>query len=105
MDNKSNHSSQYFIYNLRHKYYSNYKIIECACFEPIHYIINFDDFSSFKVFSESIIVDPAFLAIMRFPLKRRDSFFYLAIKKKKPFLENGLESPLIFVFILKGKTK
>ena len=33
--------------------------------------------------------------------KRRDSFFYL----KKPFLENGLESPLIFVFILKGKTK
>ena len=34
-------------------------------------------------------------------LKRRDSFFYL----KKPFLENGLESSLIFVFILKGKTK
>ena len=26
-------------------------------------------------------------------------------KTKKPFLENGLESPLIFVFILKGKTK
>ena len=25
--------------------------------------------------------------------------------KKKPFLENGLESPLIFVFILKGKAK
>ena len=48
-------------------------------------------------------MDPAFLAIMRFPLKRRDSFFYL--KQKKPFLENGLESPLIFVFILKGKTK
>ena len=51
----------------------------------------------------SDIVDPAFFAIMRFPLKRRDSFFYL--KQKKPFLENGLESPLIFVFILKGKTK
>ena len=46
-------------------------------------------------------MDPAFLAIMRFQLKRRDSFFYF----KKPFLENGLESPLIFVFILKGKTK
>ena len=46
----------------------------------------------------------AFFAIMRFPLKRRDSFFF-SLKKKKPFLENGLESPLIFVFILKGKTK
>ena len=46
-------------------------------------------------------MDPAFLAIMRFPLKRRDSFFLF----KKPFLENGLELPLIFVFILKGKTK
>ena len=52
----------------------------------------------------NLVVDPAFLAIMRFPLKRRDSFFYLK-QKKKPFLENGLESPLIFVFILKGKTK
>ena len=50
------------------------------------------------------VVDPAFSAIMRFPLKRRDSFFYFKIKKK-PFLENGLESPLIFVFILKGKNK
>ena len=48
-------------------------------------------------------MDPAFLTIMRFPLKRRDSFFNLKIKK--PFLENGLESPLIFVFILKGKNK
>ena len=46
-------------------------------------------------------MDPVFLAIMRFTLKKQDSFFYL----KKPFLENGLESPLIFVFILKGKTK
>ena len=45
--------------------------------------------------------DPAFLAIIYFPLKRRDSFFYF----KKQFLENGLKSPLIFVFILKGKTK
>ena len=48
-----------------------------------------------------IFMDPVFFAITRFPLKRRDSFFYL----KKPFLENGLESLLIFVFILKGKTK
>ena len=55
------------------------------------------------IISNKVSVDPAFLAIMRFPLKRRDSFFYL--KQKKPFLENGLESPLIFVFILKGKTK
>ena len=31
--------------------------------------------------------------------KMRDSFFYF----KKPFLENGLESPLIFVFFLKEK--
>ena len=52
---------------------------------------------------EYVCVDPAFLDIMRFPLKRRDSFFLF--KTKKPFLENGLESPLIFVFILKGKTK
>ena len=42
-----------------------------------------------------------FLAIMRFLLKIRDLFFIL----KKSFLENGLESLLIFVFILKGKTK
>ena len=50
----------------------------------------------------SIFVNPVFLVIMHFPLKRRDSFFLL---KKKPFLENSLESPLIFVFILKGKRK
>ena len=55
----------------------------------------FSDFRYYKC------VDPAFLAIMRSPLKMRDSFFF----KKKLFLENGLESPLIFVFILKGKTK
>ena len=47
-------------------------------------------------------MDPAFLAIMRFPLKRRDSLFVLL---ENHFLENGLESPLIFVFILKGKNK
>ena len=35
-------------------------------------------------------MDFVFLAIMRFPLKRRDSFFYL--KKRNNFLENGLES-------------
>ena len=40
-------------------------------------------------------VDPAFLAIMCFPLKRRDSFFLFFLKNH--FLENGLESPLIFV--------
>ena len=48
-------------------------------------------------------MDPAFLAIMRFPLKKARLVFLF--KKKEPFLENGLESPLIFVFILKGKTK
>ena len=48
--------------------------------------------------------NPAFLAIMRFPLKKARLVFFL-FKTKKPFLENGLESPLIFVFILKGKTK
>ena len=46
-------------------------------------------------------MDPAFFAIMRFPLKRTRLVNYF----KKPFLENGLESPLTFVFILKGKTK
>ena len=49
-------------------------------------------------------MDPAFLAIMRFPLKKARLVFKKK-KKKKPFLENGLESPLIFVFILKGKIK
>ena len=39
-------------------------------------------------------VDPAFLAIMGLHLKRRDSFFLFL---KNHFLENGLESPLIFV--------
>ena len=47
-------------------------------------------------------MDPAFLAIMRFPLKKGETRFFVV---RKPFLENGLESPLIFVFILKGKTK
>ena len=49
-------------------------------------------------------MDPAFLAIMRFPLKRRYSFFFFDVVGK-PFLKNGLESPLIFIFILKGETK
>ena len=53
-------------------------------------------------FSIRVTMDPAFLAIMRFPLKKvRLVFLFL----KNHFLENGLESPLIFVFILKGKTK
>ena len=48
-------------------------------------------------------MDPAFLGYDAFPTKKaRLVFFYL---KKESFLENGLESPLIFVFILKGKTK
>ena len=47
-------------------------------------------------------MDPAFFAIMRFPLKKARLVFFVV---GKPFLENGLESPLIFVFILKGKTK
>ena len=64
---------------------------------------NFLIFCKYARIFENLFVDPAFLAIMRFPLKRRYSFFYL--KQKKTFLENGLESPLIFVFILKGKTK
>ena len=50
----------------------------------------------------AVCVDPAFFAIMRFPLKKARLVFFVI---GKPFLENGLESPLIFVFILKGKTK
>ena len=50
------------------------------------------------------IVDPAFLVIMRFPLKKARLFFFFFLLENH-FLENGLESPLIFVFILKGKTK
>ena len=38
-------------------------------------------------------MDLAFLAIMRFPLKNARLVFYF----EKPFLENGLESPLIFI--------
>ena len=69
-----------------------------SCFE------NFPVFKNCFQKQKNISVDPAFLAIMRFPLKKaRLVFFYF--KQKKPFLENGLESPLIFVFILKGKTK
>ena len=44
---------------------------------------------------------PRIFQLVRFPLDGRDSLFDVG----KPFLENGLESPLIFVFILKGKTK
>ena len=51
----------------------------------------------------SVCVDPAFLAIMRFPLKKTRLVFLF--KTKKPFLENGFESPLIFILFLKGKTK
>ena len=43
------------------------------------------------------------------PLDERDSFFVLFVLfvlLENHFLKkNGLESPLIFVFILKGKTK
>ena len=38
-------------------------------------------------------MDLAFLAIMCFPLKKARLVFYF----EKPFLENGLESPLIFI--------
>ena len=38
-------------------------------------------------------MDPVFFAIIRFPLKKARLVFYF----EKPFLENGLESPLIFV--------
>ena len=41
----------------------------------------------------NMLVDPAFLAIMRFPLKKARFVFYF----EKLFLENGLESLLIFV--------
>ena len=34
-------------------------------------------------------MDPVFLAIMRFPLKKARIVFYF----EKPFLENGSESP------------
>ena len=46
-------------------------------------------------------MDLVFLIIMRFPLKGETRFLF----KKKPILENGLESSLIFVFILKVKIK
>ena len=49
-------------------------------------------------------VDPAFFGYYAFPTKKKARLVFL-FKTKKPFLENGLESPLIFVFILKGKTK
>ena len=45
---------------------------------------------------------PHFWSLCVSHLKRRDSHFLLL---ENHFLENGLESPLIFVFILKGKTK
>ena len=48
-------------------------------------------------------VDPAFSAIMRFPLKKGETLFFLL--KKNHFLENSLESPLIFVFIFKRENK
>ena len=38
-------------------------------------------------------VDPAFLAIISFPFQNVRLVFIF----EKPFLENGLESPLIFV--------
>ena len=38
-------------------------------------------------------VDPAFFTVMHFPLKKAELVFIF----EKPFLENGLESPLIFV--------
>ena len=46
---------------------------------------------------------PRIFCYYAFPTKKCETRFF--ILKKKPFLENGLESPLIFVFILKGKTK
>ena len=46
---------------------------------------------------------PRIFGYYAFPTKKARLVFLF--KTKKPFLENGLESPLIFVFILKGKTK
>ena len=46
-------------------------------------------------------VDSAFFAIMRFSLKDDTHFFI----KKKPFLENGLESQIIFIFYFKMENK
>ena len=45
---------------------------------------------------------PRIFGYYAFPTKKARLIFFI---KKEPFLENGLESPLIFVFILKGKTK
>ena len=53
-----------------------------------------------KGFRES--VEPVFLAIMRFPLKRRDSFFVLL---EKPFKKKRFRVATYFCFILKGKNK
>ena len=36
--------------NLSHMYSSHFKIIKCVSFKPIHYVINLDVASSFKVF-------------------------------------------------------
>ena len=49
------------------------------------------------------ICGPRIFGYYAFPTKKARLVFLF--KTKKPFLENGLESPLIFVFILKGKTK
>ena len=55
-----------------------------------------------KVIDKKTICGPRIFGYYAFPTKKaRLVFLFL----KKPFLENGLELPLIFVFILKGKTK
>ena len=40
------------LHNWSHRYSNHYRIIKCADFKSIHYVINMDAMSFFKVFSE-----------------------------------------------------
>ena len=48
---------------------------------------------------------PRIFGYYAFPTKKARLVFLFKKKKKTILKKNGLESPLIFVFILKGKTK
>ena len=52
-------------------------------------------------------VDPAFLAIMRFPLKKARRvfffFFFLCVCVGKPFLKKTVWSRHLFLFYFKGE--
>ena len=80
---------KYLFYSMLHhilnfRYFKYFKITHCIGFKPFIFTINLNTMSLWTLH---------FLLLCVFHLKRRDSFFIL----KKSFLENGLESPLIFV--------